>query len=329
MRIVNSKIFYFIVGISLTLPLQGCDQVNKLVEYFSPKKTTSAPAAPAPVSVKPITSAPSAPATPAPAVPAASAKPAASGPLPSNVLARVGNWQITVDEFKDQENAAKELAAQNKLTYDLPSERLLGMIVEQQLLYQEAQRTGIDKDSKIAKQIEEARKLILSQTLQSKIVEGISVNDQEIKDFYEQNKQFYFEPAQYKINQIVVDSEAQANDLFAQLAQGASFESLATTSKVAAPANAVTEEEMPFQKIKDVVKALDVGKFSSPFSGPDGFYIVKLESKSGGVERSLDEVKEGIKADLSYLKYLQNLQKLQEAIPVETNPDLIKSLDNK
>lgn len=249
--------------------------------------------------------------------------PAELGP---NVLASVGNWTITLDEFKKQEQSAEELAKQNNLKYDLPGQRLLGMIVEQQLLFQEAQRQNLDKDKKIMEQIEEARKLILSQNLQTKMVEGINVTDEEIAQFYEENKQFYYEPAEYKLSQIVVDTEEQANAILGQLAQGANFTEIVNTqSKVKEDGTFVSEDQLAFQKLKDVIKALDIGKFSSVFQGPKGFYIVKIDEKKGGQERSVEEVKEGIKADLSYLKYLQGLQKLQEKIPVQTNLDLLEA----
>ena len=191
----------------------------------------------------------------------------------------------------------------------------------------------MEKDEKISKQIDEARKLILSQNLQTKLVEGVSVSEEEIKEFYEQNKQFYFEPAEYKLSQIVVSTEEQANAVLGQLAQGANFaEVVKSQSKVQADDKFVTEDQLPFQKMNmhiaghaDVVNTLDVGKFSAVFSGPEGFYIVKIDEKKGGKERTLDEVKEGIKADLSYLKYLQSLQQLQTAIPVQTNLKLLEA----
>jgi parvulin-like peptidyl-prolyl isomerase len=82
---------------------------------------------------------------------------------------------------------------------------------------------------------------------------------------------------------------------------------------------------LAFEKLKDIVNTLDVGKFSAVFKGPDGFYIVKIDEKTGGKEKTLEEVKEGIKADLSYLKYLQGLQQLQNAIPVQTNLKLLEA----
>lgn len=335
MHTIHNKFSYFVVGTFLILSLQGCDQVNKLVDYFSSKdKKTAATKskAPAPMEVKAIAATTPAPVVKAkPTVAETAKEPVAEQPqadLPAGVLAKVGSWSISLAEFKEQEKSAQELAKQNNLQYDLPAERLLGMIVEQQLLFQEAQRRGMERDEKIAKQIEEARKLILSQNLQSKLVEGVSVADEEIKEFYEQNKQFYYEPAEYKLSQIVVDTEEQANAILGQLAQGANFNEIVNSqSKIKSEDKFVSEDQLSFQKLKDVVNTLDVGKFSSVFSGPDGkgFYIVKIDEKKGGKERTLEEVKEGIKADLSYLKYLQSLQQLQTAIPVQTNLDLIKA----
>lgn len=330
MHTVQSKISYLVVGTFLILSLQGCDQVNKLTDYFTSKdkKTASKPKAPAPIEVKAVaaTTSPMAAKAPAntPSNAQAAEKPQAE--LPAGVLAKVGNWTITLAEFQEQEKSAKELAKQNNLQYDLPAERLLGMIVEQQLLFQEAQRQGMERDEKIAKQIEEARKLILSQNLQTKLVSAVSVTDDEIKEFYEQNKQFYYEPAEYKLSQIVVDTEEQANTILGQLAQGASFSEIVNNqSKVKSDGKFVSEDQLAFQKLKDVINTLDVGKFSSVFSGPQGFYIVKIDEKKGGKEKTMDEVKEGIKADLSYLKYLQSLQKLQGEIPVQTNLKLLEA----
>ena len=333
MHTVQSKISYVVVGTFLIFSLQGCDQVNKLVDYFSSKdkKTAAKPKAPAPIEVKavaattsPMMSKPQASAANPASKEAAAEKPQAD--LPDGVLAKVGNWTITLAEFQEQEKSAKELAKQNNLQYDLPGERLLGMIVEQQLLFQEAQRQGMDRDEKIAKQIDEARKLILSQNLQTKLVSAVTVTDDEIKEFYEQNKQFYYEPAEYKLSQIVVDTEEQANTILGQLTQGGNFNDIvAAQSKVKSDGKFIAEDKLAFQKLKDVINTLDVGKFSAVFSGPQGFYIVKIDEKKGGKEKTLEEVKEGIKADLSYLKYLQSLQKLQGEIPVQTNLKLLEA----
>jgi len=173
--------------------------------------------------------------------------------------------------------------------------------------------------------MEEARKLILSQSLQSKMVEDIQVSDEEIKAFYDQNKQFYYQPAEYKLSQIVVDTEAEANDLLTQLAQGGNFTDIANEKSRIKPGGNFIAEDALFPKLKDVVNALDQGKFSAVFQGPDGYYIVKLEEKRGGQERTLEEVKDGIKQDVSYLKYLQGLQKLQDSIPVQTNLKLLEA----
>ncbi len=334
MRTKYSKITYFILMAFLIFPLAGCDQISKIFNHFSPKKTTAAVKAPAPIEVKSMAEMTPAPVAktevPVPVQSAEAKAVAKPADLAPNVLAKVGNWSITLAEFQEQEKSAQALAKQNNLKYDLPAERLLGMIVEQQLLFQEAQRQNIDRDEKVSKQIEEARKLILSQNLQTKMVEVIKVTDEEIAEFYKENQQFYYELAEYKLSQIVVPSEEQANAILGQLAQGANFTEIANAqSKIKPDGQFISEDKLAFQKLKDVINTLEVGKFSAVFNGPEGFYIVKIDEKKGGKEKTLEEVKEGIKADLSYLKYLQGLQKLQEAIPVQTNLDLIKPLEAK
>ncbi len=328
MHTLKPRISLFVVGSFVFLSLQGCDQISKLTNYFSPKKSTTVNKTPVPVEVKSVeTKAPLVQQTSIMSEKSVETKSVSvAAELPANVLAKVGNWSITLEEFKQQEKSAQDLVKQNNLKYDLPAERLLGMIVEQQLLFQEAQRQNLDKDEKIAKQIQEARKLILSQNLQTKMVEDIKVSDEEIAKFYEENKKFYYEPAEYKLSQIVVDTEEQANTILGQLASGGNFTEIANAqSKVKPDATFLSEDKLAFQKLKDIVNTLEVGKFSSVFKGPDGFYIVKIEEKKGDKEKTLEEVKEGIKADLSYLKYLQGLQQLQDAIPVQTNLKLLEA----
>lgn len=339
----------------LVFSSQGCDQVSKLTDHFFPKKTATAPKAPVPMEVKAVAAVTPAPVIvkseapakpeetkPAPAKPV-EAKPEqvmapapAAAELPPNVLAKIGDWSITLDELKKQEKAAQDMVAQQNnpnVKYNLPTAQLLDMIVEQQLLYREALRQGMDKDPKISQQLTEARKLILSQNLQNQLVKDINVTDEEITNFYNDNnnKPLFYEPTEYKFSQIVVDTEDQAKTILGQLTQGGNFTEIANSqSKIKPDGNYLTEDKLSFDKLKDVLKALDVGTFSTTFKGPDGFYIIKLEDKKGGKVKELtDEVKKGIKDAVSYSKYLESIRKVGLDNGLQFNTNLRNILEAK
>ena len=55
---------------------------------------------------------------------------------------------------------------------------------------------------------------------------------------------------------------------------------------------------------------LDVGKTSNIFKGPQGYYILKLEAKRGGKQKTLSELWDDIKRTLTFLKQQQKLEEL-------------------
>jgi len=55
---------------------------------------------------------------------------------------------------------------------------------------------------------------------------------------------------------------------------------------------------------------LDVGRISNIFKGPDGYYIIKLEAKKGGKQKSLSELWDDIKRGLTFLKQQQRIEEL-------------------
>src|SRR5204862_279375 len=101
----------------MVLLLTGCDQFKAISEYFHKPEQKAQTQTPIP-----------SPSQEAPA-PTPSSQPSndVQTPLASNVLARVGNWSITVDEFNDRLKAVKEAVPD----YDINSVDLKKVILEE------------------------------------------------------------------------------------------------------------------------------------------------------------------------------------------------------
>jgi len=56
--------------------------------------------------------------------------------------------------------------------------------------------------------------------------------------------------------------------------------------------------------------SLEVGKISSIFKGPDGYYILKLEEKKGGKQKTLSEVYADLNETLLFLKKQKKIEGL-------------------
>jgi parvulin-like peptidyl-prolyl isomerase len=111
-------------------------------------------------------------------------------------------------------------------------------------------------------------------------------------------------------------TEQEAKDILVQLIQGADFATLAKERSKAPSAkdggDVVVQRGKKFPQFDSIVfsDALDVGKISSVFKGPDGYYIVKLEAKKGGRQKSLSELYDDIKRGLTFLKQQERINDL-------------------
>lgn len=320
------KFILFVVGACVILSLQGCDQISKFFDNFSSKKptTTAKPQTPPSPVVEPVKT-PSPSPAPSAAVPQ---PPAPQKEMPKNLLAKVGTWTLSLEEFRDRLNALKEVVKEYDIKNVEQNKLILEELIRQQLIVQDAEQQGIDKNKDIIQAVEEFRRTLLVREVATKLVEGIAATDQDAEDYYTQNQSEFIEPMEWRISQIVVDTEEEAKSILAQILQGGSFsEMVSTKSKKKAAKGFIKEFEFP--KMADVVSALDVGGVSSVFKGPDGTcYIVKLEERKGGKPQPLAQIKEDLKKALTALKQqqavLSYLDELRKKTTIEVNDKLLE-----
>ena len=76
-------------------------------------------------------------------------------------------------------------------------------------------------------------------------------------------------------------------------------------------------------ELEDLAFSLKEGSMSGVFSGPGGYYIIKVEEVRQGREISLDETYERVKQGLIANKYEQSIQdllnKLKEKVKIRIN----------
>jgi len=282
----------------------GCDQIKTLTEYFSPKKATPASAV--------------SPAVPKPTPSSNNAQ----APMDANVLAKVGNWTLTVDDFNARLKNLKEAIPEYDITDPESKKLVLDELVRQELLVIDAEKSGLSNKKDIAEAVEEFRKTILVRELVTQLTEKVDVTDQEAEDFYNQNIEFMREPTQWHVREIVANTEQGANDILKELLNGKDFATMAQERSIGKTASKGGDLEMliepPFPEMAT----------SNVFKGPEGFYIIKLEEKKEGVKKELAEIKDQIKEGLKIRKQqdalMDHINKLQEQANVYRNDELLK-----
>ena len=257
---------------------------------------------------------------------------AAEKPKDPNALASVGAWSITLDEFNKKLAALKESVPDFDPNAPDAKRLVLEELVRQQLLLEDAQQRGLDKKQEILDAVEEFKRTVIVQEAAKELIGNVTVSDDELKDFYEKNKQMIVSPGEWKVRMIAVADEAKAKKLLADISGGADFAETAkvnsTDPTAASGGDLGLISDVPFPQMAGALLSLEVGKVSDVFKGPNGFYIIKLEDKKGGEPLAFDNVKEEIRQNQLLSKQqqaiLEYILKLEEKTKIEINENLLK-----
>ncbi|MCA9408178.1 MAG: peptidyl-prolyl cis-trans isomerase, partial [Candidatus Omnitrophica bacterium] len=140
------------------------------------------------------------------------------------------------------------------------------------------------------------------------------------------------EPPGFHLREIVVETQAEANELLTELLGGADFAEVAKEKSISSSSANGGDigfiRQIPFPEMAEIVAALSEGEVSEVVKGPDGFYIVKLEEKSKERSLPLEEIKEDLKANILLSKQqetiIEHINKLKDQFTVEVNEKLLK-----
>lgn len=257
------------------------------------------------------------------------------------IIAQVGSVPITLEELNQEidfynANVPADKPEQKITTREQKINYLKNELVRRALLYQEALNRGLDRDEDVVNALEKAKMNMLVLQVIKNETENVDVNSKEIEDYYETFKEQLKEPEERQIREIVVSSEQEAKDIVIQLwQQGADFATLAKErSKSASAKNGGDigfisrgKKSSAFDEVA-FSDTLEVGKSSTYFHGPDGYYILKLEAKKGGKARSLSDMWDDIKRGLTFLKQQKKMEdligKLSTKIPTKIDEGVIR-----
>jgi peptidyl-prolyl cis-trans isomerase C len=142
---------------------------------------------------------------------------------PDPVVAKVNGQPI---HASDVQAAAQALPAQART---MPQQQLypmlLDQLVDEQALVAEAHKTGVDKDPEVQRTVQMAEDRALATALLSKLVRP-QITDAAVKALYD--KEFAGKPGEVEVHarHILVDDEATAKKIIAELQKGADFKAL-------------------------------------------------------------------------------------------------------
>jgi len=249
-----------------------------------------------------------------------------------DVVVRVGNELLTLDMIKNvfPDNSTNATGEQ--------IQNYIQLWVDQELMYQEALRIGLDKDARLEEAMKKARKdFLVTILLDSLMSETIDIPDQELINYYELNKEnFIRQNTEIRALQILVSTEDAANNVRERILRGEDFEKIASEMSIDYSKN--KRVDLGYFSEEDVVPeiALNVfrmraGTISRPIKSEFGYHVFKIiDKKEPNSIRDYEEVKDQIVQRLLAKKkedaYKDYMTRLKGKLEVHTNFDLLNKL---
>ena len=196
-------------------------------------------------------------------------------------------------------------------------------VIAREIFMQEAQKRGLDASDDYKVQLELARQTILIRQLFADFQEKNAVTDADVQAEYDK-----FVAAnggkEYHARHILVETEAQANDILAKLKKGGKFEDLAKKLSKdpgsganggdldwAAPGNFVKE-------FSDAMTSLKKGDVTpAPVKSQFGYHIIRLDDVREAQLPKIEEVKPQIVQQMQQQRMAAFQQELRAKAKVE------------
>ncbi len=253
-------------------------------------------------------------------------------PLSDDVIAKVGGWTLTTEEFNQRIRLLKESLPTFDPSKPGVKEQVLNELIRQQLLVKDAEDSGIGQSKDISEAVEDFRRTMLVQELANRLTKDVTVTEAEAQKYYNDNKADFVMPIQWKVREIVLADEATAKNVLVSILQGGNFADIAkaqSKGKTAADGGALkTFTKAPTAAMQSAIANLDAGGTSGVFKGADNnYYIVHVDEKKGGETKQFAEIKADLIAALTTRKQqqavLEHINNLAEKIKVRVNQNLI------
>lgn len=243
--------------------------------------------------------------------------------MENKILATVNGKAITEQDLNmamtrfPQENQAFFATEQGKA-------QLLEQLISFELVHKYAEDEKLSETEEYKSQLEILKKDLLIQAGVKKILDAVTVTEEEVKDFYNNNPDMFKGEESVRAKHILVDSEEKAKEVKAAIDGGLSFEEAAKENSTCPSSSQggdlgfFTRGRM-VPEFEDAAFAMTIGEVSEPVKTQFGYHLIKVEEKTPEVTRSFDEVKGQLQMNLlsqkqneAYINFINKLKQEQD-----------------
>jgi peptidyl-prolyl cis-trans isomerase C len=243
----------------------------------------------------------------------------AQAKAPQGVLATVNGAALSNEllEFLLSNNIAQGAKDSPELRQMIKDE-----LIGREVLAQEAQRLGLDKQAQALSQMTLLRQNFLVELLLKDRATKNPITDEALRADYERQIKALGDVSQYRISHIVLGSEADAREVLARAKKGEPFDKLAREKSLDASKNEGGSlgwllPNQVLAALSNVMVNLDQGAVAAaPIQTPAGWHVLKVDEKRPFKAPSLEQSKEQIRQGLQQQQNAEFARKLRDAAKI-------------
>lgn len=241
--------------------------------------------------------------------------------LGAKTLVTVNGSEITQNDV----DSALMNATQGRFN-EVPAEKqaqfrqqVLEQLIGKELAYDDAKKTGVLTSKEFKEEYdkvqERVKKELAVQVWQKNIIDGITVADKDLKDYYSKNKEEFNEKESVHARHILMKTQEEAQAVIAELKslsgdklkekfiEIAQTKSTGPSGPKGGDLGFFTQGQM-VPAFNDAVFAMKVGSVTeTPVQTQFGYHVIYLEEKKAPALKNYDEVKEFIEQRLKMEKF--------------------------
>lgn len=231
-----------------------------------------------------------------------------ASPDGSRVLAVVGDYPITEKQVENRirESTKNKDSEETNLQNPDVVQIALSALIDQIVFARAAEDAGYDKNLQIERETYLYKTQLLATAYLADFEKKATPTEEEITEFYEKYRANFVKPVRIAARHIQVSSREKAEDILKQLLNGADFQVLArehsedaNTKDIGGALGFVSMQDGALGVGRDIeflseALKLRKGELSKVIKSSQGYHVVFCESREGGEETPLEEVRDEV-----------------------------------
>lgn len=246
--------------------------------------------------------------------------------MENKVLAVAAGQEITQKDL-DALIARYPAEQQRYFATEEGNKRLLDQTIGFELMTAYGKELELDKTKEYEDAMKVYAKEVVMQLAMNKVLSEVEVKEEDLKKYYEDNKDKYAEQATVNAKHILVDTEEEAKKIKTEIDNGEiSFEDAAKKYS-SCPSNqqggslGSFGRGMMVPEFEEAAFNAEIGVVTEPVKTQFGYHLIVVEEKNDAKIKSFEEVKNAVEKEYTnktqYDKYEEVLNQLEKKYGVE------------